>query len=479
VRLISVTECDLVIRGGTVATSGSSAVCDVGISNGKIVQLGGALHGSRDIDASGALVLPGGIDMHVHLSLPSPPVPGVPNWVDDFSSGSKTAIAGGVTTVGNMTFQWPGESLAEAIRRDLNAARKRAAVDYVLHPVLMEPSEESLAELPTLAADGHVSVKLFMTTPEFESQIDAMISAIKIASQHGMLVLLHCEDGAIVRFVSAGLLARGRGTLADWAASSPDFAERAAVDRAVAICQATASPIYIVHLSSASALDSARSAQARGLPIFVETRPPYLYLTSQALAAPDGGKYVGSPPLRELSDLQAMWLGLADGSIHTVGSDHAPWSLRDKTDSSLDITNARQGVADLETLLPMLFSEGVRTRRITLSRFVELISTTPARLFGLYPRKGTIGIGSDADIVIMDPQQHRVIDGASMHSRAGYSIYDGREVYGWPRFTLSRGDVVLEDGEVTAPDGRGQWLPRSGDTPEPISNGSGTLERST
>jgi dihydropyrimidinase len=433
----------------------------VGISGGKVVQLGGDLRGSRELDASGALVLPGGIDMHVHLSLPSPPVPGAPSWVDDFSSGSKAAIAGGVTTIGNMTFQWPGQSLAEAIRRDLSAARAGAAVDYVLHPVLMDPTAERLAELPALAADGHASVKLFMTTSEFESKTDAMISAIEIAGQNGMLTLLHCEDGALIRFISQSILARGRGALADWALSSPDFAERAAVERAVAISQATASPIYIVHLSSASALESARSAQSRGVPIFVETRPLYLYLTSKALAEPDGGKYIGSPPLRERSDLEAMWLGLADGSIHTVGSDHAPWALRDKTDPSLDIATARQGVADLETMLPMLFSEGVRTGRIPLSRFVELISTTPARLLGLYPRKGTISIGGDADIIVLDPERHRVIDGASMHSRAGYSAYDEWDVYGWPRFTVSRGDVVLEDGEVVAPDGRGQWLRRT------------------
>jgi dihydropyrimidinase len=472
VRSISSTECDLVIRGGTVATPGSFAACDVGISGGKVVQLGGALRGNRELDASGALVLPGGIDMHVHLSLPSPPVPSEPNWVDDFASGSKAAIAGGITTFGNMTFPWPGQSLAEAIRRDLSAARRGAAVDYVLHPVLREASAERIAELPALAADGHVSVKVFMPTPEFESQADAMISAIKIAGQNGMLTLLHCEDGAVLSFIAQGMLARGRGSLADWASSSPDFAERAAVERAVAISQATASPIYIVHLSSAAALESARSAQARGVPVFVETRPLYLHLTSEALAAPDGGKYVGSPPLRQSSDREAMWLGLADGSIHTVGSDHAPWALRDKTDPSLDVTNARQGVADLETLLPMLFSEGVRTGKIPLSRFVELISTTPARLLGLYPRKGTIGVGSDADIIVLDPQRHRVIDGASMHSRAGYSVYDGWDVYGWPRFTVSRGEVVLEDGEVIAPDGRGQWLPRSEAASDPVASGT-------
>ncbi len=238
------------------------------------------------------------------------------------------------------------------------------------------------------------------------------------------------------------------------------MAERAAVQRAAAICELTGSPIYIVHLSSQAALQAARESRARGLPVYVETRPLYLYLTSAALAGPQGGKYIGAPPLREETDVAALWAGLADGSIDTLGSDHAPWELAHKVDPSLDVTTARQGVADLETMLPMLYSAGVRTGRISLARFVELTSARPARLFGLYPRKGTIAVGSDADLVIIDPQSHRVVDGSAMRSRAGYSAYDGIEVFGWPRFTVSRGDVVLEDGQVVAEPGRGTWLSR-------------------
>jgi dihydropyrimidinase len=218
--------------------------------------------------------------------------------------------------------------------------------------------------------------------------------------------------------------------------------------------------VYIVHLSSALALTSARRAQAAGLPVFVETRPVYLHLTGEVLAEPDGGKYIGSPPLREPGDVAALWAALADGTIHTLGSDHAPWLLADKTDPALDVTNARQGVADLETLMPMLFSAGVATGRLSLPRFVELTSTAAARLFGLYPRKGTIAVGSDADLVVLDPQARKVIDGRSMQSRAGYSVYDGMTVTGWPRYTVSRGEVVLDGGEVAAPPGRGQWLRR-------------------
>jgi dihydropyrimidinase len=422
--------------------------------------MGGSMRGRREIDASGALVLPGGVDMHVHLSLPSPPVAGTPAWVDDFASGSRAAIAGGVTTIGNMTFPWPGQSLTDAVGRDRAAAARAVAVDYLLHPVLLNPTPEALGELPALAAAGYGTLKLFMVMPEFEARAEHALAAIRLAGRSGMLTLLHCEDGALVSFAGAELLAADRSSVANYELSRPESAERAAVERAVAICEATASPIYIVHLASASALDSARRARARGLPVYVETRPLYLHLTSEVYAEPRAGKYIGSPPLRDAANRATMWAALADGSIQTLGSDHAPWSLADKTDPGLTVVTARQGVADLETMLPMLYSEGVRSGRISLSQFVSLTSTAPARLFGLFPRKGTIAVGSDADLIVLDPQRRRVIDGAAMQSRAGYSPYDGREVYGWPRFTVSRGDVVLDDDEVVAGPGRGQWLPR-------------------
>ena len=459
-------ECDLVVRGGTVVTAGSSGPADVGVRGGRIVQLGGPMRGRAEIDASGALVLPGGIDMHVHLSPGGAPEPGEPDWADDFGSGSRAAIAGGITTVGNMTFPWDGQSLRQALDRDLAAAAASAAVDYVLHPVLARPSAAAVAELPGLAADGHTSLKVFMVDPGFDEHLDDVVAAIAAAGRSGMLTLVHCEDAALVRFAGQELLAAGQGGLGSWAASRPPLAERVAVDRAAAICEATGSPVYIVHLSCAPALRSARRAQAAGLPVYVETRPVYLHLTSAVLQEPDGGKYIGSPPLRGPGDVAALWAGLADGSIHTLGSDHAPWRLADKTDPALDVTSARQGVADLETALPMLFSAGVATGRISLPRLVSLTSTAPARLFGLYPRKGTIAVGSDADLVVLDPQLRRRVDGASMQSRAGYSVYDGQEVTGWPRFTVSRGEVVLDGGEIAARPGRGQWL-RRGPTTAP------------
>jgi dihydropyrimidinase len=233
------------------------------------------------------------------------------------------------------------------------------------------------------------------------------------------------------------------------------------VEQAIALGRLTGAPIYIVHLSSAAALDRCRQARAAGLPVYVETRPLYLHLTRDRFAEPDAAKYVGAPPLRDQSDRDALWRGLAAGDIDTVCSDHAPWTLAAKLDPGLNAVTARQGVADLETLMPMLYSEGVATGRITLDRFVELTSTNAARRFGLYPRKGAIAVGSDADLALWDPDERRTIDGAQMQSRADYSPYDGWTVRGWPRHVIRRGQVVLSDGASLARPGQGQWLRRN------------------
>jgi dihydropyrimidinase len=237
-------------------------------------------------------------------------------------------------------------------------------------------------------------------------------------------------------------------------------AEVAAVERAIGLARQTGAPVYVVHLSSAAALEQCRLARAAGLPVYVETRPLYLHLTKERFAEPDGAKYVGAPPLRSEADRDAMWRGLAAGDIDTVCSDHAPWTLAAKLDPALDVVTARQGVADLETLMPMLFSEGVTTGRISMDRFVELTSANAARLFGLYPRKGAMTVGADADLVLWDAGQRKTIDGAAMQSRAGYSVYDGWTVQGWPRSVIRRGQVVLRDGIAAARPGEGRWIRR-------------------
>jgi dihydropyrimidinase len=458
---------DLVVRNGSVVTPGRQEIADIGVRDGRIAQLGGAMTGEEELDARGLLVIPGGIDAHVHLITPAlvKAFPDEPIWVDDFWSGSLAAFAGGITTIANMTFALEGETMTEAVAREMPEAAAEAAVDWFLHPVLAGLGEGTVAEIAALAADGHASLKVFLSNPDFAAGTPGLAEAIAAAGRAGALTLVHCEDAGMLAHAGHALIESGRGAVRNFPEARPVSAEVEAVEQAIALCRLTGAPIYIVHLSSAAALGRCREARAAGLPVYVETRPLYLHLTRERFAEPDGAKYVGAPPLRDQSDRDALWRGLADGDIDTVCSDHAPWTLADKLDPELNAVNARQGVADLETLMPMLFSEGVVTGRITLDRFVELTSTNAARRFGLYPRKGAIAVGSDADLALWDPDERRTIDGAQMQSRAGYSPYDGWTVRGWPRHVIRRGELVLSDGVSLAERGSGQWVRRN---PDPV-----------
>jgi dihydropyrimidinase len=464
--LMITAEFDLVVRGGTVAGAGHQEVADLGIEDGRIAQVGGAMTGREEIDADGLLVLPGGIDAHVHLMTPrmiaafAESEPGEPMWVDDFWSGSLAAFAGGITTIANMTFALDGESVTDAVAHEMAEASADAAADWFLHPVLNGLGGGIEAEIAALAQAGHTSVKVFLTSPDFAAGTLGLAEAVAAAGRAGSLTLLHCEDGRILRQTGQELIGSGRGGMAHFPDARPVRAETEAVDQAIALARESGAPVYVVHLSSADALERCARARAAGLPVYVETRPLYLHLTRERFDEPDAGKYVGAPPLREQADRDALWRGLAAGQVDTLCSDHAPLTLAAKTDPALDVVTARQGVADLETLMPMLYSEGVASGRISLARFVELTSSNAAKLFGLYPRKGVIAAGSDADLALWDPQQERVIDGASMRSRADYSVYDGWRVRGWPRVVLRRGQVVLADGENLAERGSGEWLPR-------------------
>ena len=454
---------DLVIRKGTVITPGHREIADIGVRDGRIAEIGGTLSGPEEIDADGLLVLPGGIDAHVHLvyaALAAELSQQEPVWVDDFWTGSLAAIAGGITTVGNMTFALPGETMTEAIAREMAGASAEAAVDWFLHPVLTGLGDGTPAEIAGLAADGHTSVKVFLSDPDYAAGTPGLADAVLAAGRAGSLTLVHCEDAGILQRTGQELIGAGRGAIRHFPEARPVSAEVEAIDQAVELARGTGAPVYVVHLSSAAALGRCQQARAAGLPVYVETRPLYLHLTRERFDEPDAAKYVGAPPLRDQSDRDALWRGLAAGEVDTVCSDHAPWTLAAKLDPALDVVTARQGVADLETLMPMLFSEGVAAGRISLDRFVELTSASTARLFGLYPRKGTIAVGSDADLGLWDPQQRRVIDGSRMQSRAGYSVYDGWSVQGWPRFVMRRGQLVLADGTALAQPGQGQWLRR-------------------
>ncbi len=451
--------CDVVVAGGTVVTSSSRAVADVGVRDGRIVQIGGPMTGRRTIDATGRFLFPGGVDMHVHLTPAEPGGEGA-RWADDFVSGSRAAAAGGVTTIGNITFPLPGERLPELVQRVGAEARGSSLVDFVLHPVLVDPDEAVPDDIAALAAAGHTSVKMFTAFSDFDARAGDYLRALTAAGRHGVLTMVHCEDATIIDHVTTQLLAAGLGSLTHYGQSRPARSEEVAVARMISFAEVADAPIYLVHLGSAAALDLTRAAQARGQRVYVETRPIYLYFTDDRFADDDAALYVGNPPLRGAPDQAALWAGLAAGHIHTCCTDHAAWTAADKLDPSLTIATARPGMSDLETLMPILFSEGVCTGRLSLERFVEVTSTNAAKLFGLYPNKGTVAVGSDADLVVWDPDTTRRVVGAQGQSRSGYSLYEGWEVRGCPAVTISRGEVVYADGEVIGEPGRGRLVLR-------------------
>ncbi len=473
---------DLVVRGGTVVTAAGEGVADIGVVGGVVAQLGGAMTGTREIDATGKLVLPGGIDMHVHLE-PTDVDRGAgsgPRWADDFDSGSRAAAAGGITTIGDMVFPEPGEAGGDigetgggqpgelplaSLERVAADASRVSIVDFVLHPVLFDPRPDVVAQIPELARLGHTTVKVFTAFGDFDARAADFLRAMEVAGRSGVLTMVHCEDGPLVEHAIAALVADGRGGLDHYAETRTPSSESAAVARMIAFAEAVGAPIYIVHLGGAAALAEARSAQARHLPVYVETRPIYLHFTRDSFAGPDGPLFVGDPPLGSAADQEALWAGLAAGHVHTCCTDHAPWTKADKLDPALTVATARPGVSDLETMLPMLFDRGVSTGRLSRQRFVEVTSTNAAKLFGMFPQKGTIAVGSDADLAIWDPHLTRTVNGAEGSSRAGHSLHDGWSTTGWPVTTISRGEVVHDDGRSVGRPGHGRLVRRGSTRP--------------
>jgi dihydropyrimidinase len=364
-----------------------------------------------------------------------------------------------------MTFLTLGETPLAGLERETAVACDQTIADLFLHPVLGETTPQVLGEIPKLLDSGCNSIKLFTVFPQFDSQVRGYVEAIRRAGASGLLTLLHCEDYALIEDATARLVATGKSSLRYYAASRPVISEVVATQRGIAFAEATGAPVYIVHVSSERALEVCAEAQSRGLPVYVETRPLYLHLTRERFEGEDGGKYVGQPPLREQRDVDALWAGIQQGVVHTVCTDHAPWSLSAKLDPAHTLTNLRPGVENLQTMLPMLYSEGVRAGRITLGRFVEVTATNAAKLFGLYPRKGTIAVGSDADLVIFDPDLTRTVEGSMLKSNADYSVYEGWQVTGWPLLTLRRGEIVHRDDEVIGRPGSGAILPREATRP--------------
>jgi len=457
-------EYDLVIRNGAVATAADTSACDIGIKDGVVVMLGKNLGpGAREIDASGHLILPGGIDSHCHIEQRSSS--GVV-CADDFYSATVSAAFGGTTTVIPFAAQHRGQSLRQVVEEYHAAAAPKAIVDYAFHLIISDPSEQILGqELPALIRDGYTSFKVYMTYDLLALDDRQMLDILSVARREGALVMVHAENHEMIKWLTGRLLERGLGAPRYHAVSHARLAEGEATNRAVALSQLLDVPILLVHVSAGEAIEVIRNAQTRGLRIYGETCPQYLFLTADDLAKPgvEGAKFCCSPPPRDRAAQQAVWTGLRNGTFQVFSSDHAPYRFDasgklphgDKT-TFKEIAN---GVPGIELRLPLLFSEGVGQGRLDLNAFVALTATNHAKLYGLYPKKGTIAVGSDADIAIWDPERETVITAGILHDNVGYTPYEGRRLRGWPVTVLSRGRIVIEDGRLVAPRGSGQFLP--------------------
>jgi dihydropyrimidinase len=459
-------EYDLVVRNGTVATAADTTVCDVGIRDGVIATLGDGLgSGAREIDASGRLILPGGIDSHCHIEQRSSA--GVV-CADDFYSATVAAVFGGTTTVIPFAAQHRGQSLRQVVEEYHEAAGPKAVIDYAFHLIISDPTEQVMGqELPALIRDGYTSFKVYMTYDLLQLNDGQMLDILAVARREGALVMVHAENHDMIKWLTARLLDRGLGAPRYHAVSHARLAEGEATNRAVTLSQLLDVPILLVHVSAAEAINVIRNAQTKGLKIYGETCPQYLFLTADDIAKPgvEGAKFCCSPPPRDHAAQQAVWMGLRNGTFQVFSSDHAPYRFDasgklpkgDKT-TFKEIAN---GVPGIELRLPLLFSEGVGQGRLDLNAFVALTATNHAKLYGLYPKKGTIAVGSDADIAIWDPEREVTVTAELLHDNVGYTPYEGRRLRGWPVTVLSRGRVVVEDGKLLAARGSGAFLPCS------------------
>jgi dihydropyrimidinase len=450
---------DLVVRGGTVVTADATFAADVGIRGERIALLGEGLFADRVMDASGLLVMPGAIDPHTHFDTM---IGGDPT-ADDYESGSRAAAAGGITTFVNFAFQEPGTGLRETVEVELAKAEGRAHLDFALHVVVTDPDREDLAEeVRRLVADGFPSLKVFTAVHGLELRREQLLRVFQAAAEAGAVVAVHAEDGPLVSHLTQRLLAAGKTGVEHLPAARPPESEALAVAGVSAYGRATGCPLYIVHLSCAAALDEVRAARSRGTQVFVETRPAYLYLDESVYSLPgrEGNKFVTWPPLRTPEDQRALWGGLASGEIQTYATDHTTWMRAQKMAADRNFDQIPGGIANVQTSIGMLYSDGVGRGRISANRFVQVVSTNPARLFGLWPRKGAIAVGSDADLVLIDPERTFRITESEMESRSDFDPYDGRSCRGWPVTTISRGEVIVEEGRVQSRPGRGRLLRR-------------------
>ena len=458
------------ITGGTIITAADTYEADVLLDGEKIAQIGTGLSagGAKKIDASGKYVIPGGIDVHTHMELPF----GGTSASDDFETGTRAAAFGGTTTIVDFAVQAMGGTLAAARDEWMRKADGKAVVDYGLHLIMRDVSDKILREMDTLVREGVSSFKLFMAYPGvFMVDDGAIFKALVRTGENGGLICMHAENGGVIDVLVKKALAEKK-TAPKWhALTRPPEAEGEATGRAFRLAEmAGGVPLYIVHLSAAQALEQVRLFRDRGLPAYAETCPQYLFLSYDNYEEPGfaGAKYVMSPPLREKWHQEELWKGLARNDLQVVSTDHCPFCMKEgfqgqpkqKELGRGDFSKIPNGAPGVETRMALMFDGGVVAGRITASRWIELCSTTPAKIMGMFPRKGTIAVGSDADIVIWDPKASQTLSAKTHHMRVDYNPYEGRKVKGKAVTVLSRGEVIVEKDRFVGKKGRGKFIKR-------------------
>src|SRR6187397_393875 len=451
------------IKNGTVVTAVDQYRGDVLVEDEKISLIGTSLDMSADktIDAAGKYVLPGGIDVHTHLDMPF----GGTNSADDFESGTMAAAFGGTTSIVDFAIQYRGQTLHHAWEAWMKKAEGKASIDYGFHMIITELNDQEELEMDALVRQGVTSFNLFMAYPGVFMLDDASIfTALMRTGQNGGTICMHAENGGVIDVLTKKAVAEGKTAPKYHALTRPARAEAEATHRAIALAEMADVPIYIVHLSAAEALEMVTEARDRGLPAYAETCPQYLFLSYDNYEEPgfDGAKYVMSPPLRPKETQQRLWRGLAFNDLQVISTDHCPFCMKEQKELGCDdFSKIPNGAPGIETRMSLVYDGGVRTGRISLNRFVELTSTSPAKIFGLFPRKGTIAPGSDADIVIFDPERTMRLSVNTLHMKVDYNPYEGREVAGVTDTVISRGKVIVDGGKFTGRAGGGAFLKRS------------------
>jgi dihydropyrimidinase len=454
---------DTLIRGGTVVTATDTYLSDVGITGGKISVIGlnlPAEGAGKVIEARAMLVMPGGIDVHTHLDMPF----GGTTSADDFETGTVAAAYGGTTTLIDFAIQYKGQTLRHAFDSWMKKADGKAVIDYSFHCIITDIAGAQLDEMKAFVREGVPTFKLFMAYPGVFMLDDASIfKTMGVAADCGGMICMHAENGGAIDVIVQRALAQGKRSPKYHALTRPVTAEAEATSRAIALAEMAGTPVYIVHLSCNEALEKVREARDRGLRVYAETCPQYLYLSLENMDGPgfDGAKYVFTPPLREKWHQEKLWQGLAKDDLQVVSTDHCPFCMKEQKELGKDdFTKIPNGGPGIEHRVSLVYSGGVHGGRFSANRFVQLVSTAPAKLFGLYPRKGTVAVGSDADLMVFDADEEQTISVKTHHMRVDYSMFEGTRVKGVPKTVLSQGRVIVENGKFVGKVGAGTFLKR-------------------